>query len=56
METLNAKTKERDKAYSQKTNRSNIQKFDQYPLPYDDTYKKLNNLLLKYIVKSYNVQ
>ena len=33
-ETLTIKTKEPDKAYSQKTNRSNIDKVDQYPLPY----------------------
>jgi len=36
-ETLIVKTKESDRAYSQKTNRSNIQKVDQYPLPYVDT-------------------
>ena len=38
--TLTIKTKEPDRAYSQKTNRSNIQKVDQYPLPYANTYKK----------------
>lgn len=43
-EKLTVKTKEPDRAYNQNTNRSNIQKVDQYPLPYADTYKKLNNL------------
>lgn len=47
---MTVKTKEPDRAYSQNTNRSNIQKVD--PLPYADTYKRLNNLLLKYTVKS----
>lgn len=51
-EALTIRTKELDRAYNQKTNRLNIQKVDQYPLPYSDTYKKLNNSLLKHTAKS----